>query len=60
MTRVKEDIIPKNAKGQAYGLWEEHFSSTGHLYYKCTYNNGELVGYKEYYFSDKFNKSYYL
>jgi len=44
---IKENITPVN-KGQYHGYWEVYRT------------NGELVGYKEYYFSDKFNKSYYL
>jgi len=62
MKSVKEDITQYNDKGQPHGLWESYFS-TGKLYYKCTYNNGELVGYEEYYdyFRDnKLTKNYHL
>jgi len=63
MTRVKENITPRNSKGQRHGYWERYFSS-GQPQYKCIYHNGKEIGYEEFYHYNDCNKqltkNYYL
>jgi len=61
MIRVKENILPFNAKGQAHGYWEYWFNC--HLCFKCIYNNDERIGYEEdydYFLDNKLTKNYHL
>lgn len=41
---MKEDIDPKNTKGQWHGYQEWHFSD---YWVRCNYVNGNIVGYYE-------------
>ena len=41
---MKEDITPRNNKGQPHGLWIYHFSN-GIVWYKGQYINGIRHGY---------------
>jgi len=53
------DITPKNAKGQAHGLWECYYKDK--IWYKCVYMNGELNWLAELYNDGKLiEKKYYL
>ena len=59
---MKEDIEPRNAKGQPHGYWKIYYSNDK-LYYKCVYINGKENGLEEYYWRDKDKlrcKNYYL
>jgi len=59
---MKEDIIPKNAKGQGHGLWELYHPN-GQLGFKCVFINGEINGLYEHYWGDDgklSDKKYYL
>jgi len=57
---IKEDITPYNDKNQPHGYWEWYWG--GNLWYRCFYDNGEVVGYEENYNSDSklTIKNYYL
>ena len=41
---MKKDILPRNSKNKAHGLWIYHFSN-GNLYYKGQYINDLKHGY---------------
>ena len=43
-----KNFPPRNDKGQLHGLWEMCYSD-GSIGYKRFYNNGNRVGYEEYY-----------
>jgi len=56
---MKEDITPRNAKGQPHGLWECYYKDK--IWYKCVYMNGELNWLAELYNDGKLiEKKYYL
>jgi len=44
--REKQDIQPKNDKGQNNGHHELYYHDGG--WYRCTYKNGFEIGYQEY------------
>jgi len=44
---MKEDITPRNAKGQPHGLWECYYKDK--IWYKCIYINGEINGFNKLY-----------
>jgi len=57
---IKEDIAPRNAKGQRHGYWEI-YQLNGNLWYKCVFNNGEAIGYEEHYgYNGNLIKFYHL
>jgi len=49
---MNKDITPLNDKGQAHGLWEMFCGGSDILAYKCFFQNGEIVGYEEFYGDD--------
>ena len=48
---MKEDITPRNEKGQRHGYWERYWSN-GKLWHKGNYINGKCVGYWEFHYLD--------
>jgi hypothetical protein len=54
----KKSIKPRNKKGQRHGYWEVYFAGT--LMFKCFYQNGERVGYEEWYDGKLKEKRYNL
>ncbi len=54
------DIRNKNNKGQRHG-YQEIYWSNDKLGYKCFYNNGKLIDYDEFYYSNgELKKSFYI
>jgi hypothetical protein len=47
---MKEDIAPRNDKGELHGYCEFYFNNFA---YKCFYHNGIRIGYMEYYFYNR-------
>lgn len=43
---MNKDIKPRNDKEQAHGYWEVYWSN-GLPYLKCTFHNGNRIGYCE-------------
>ena len=55
------NITPFNDKKQAHGYWEM-YNYNGELWYKCFFQNGEIVGYEEFkHFNGKlYEKKYHV
>jgi len=58
---MKKDKIPRNAKGQPHGVWEQYWNN-GELAFKCVYINGNINGFDELYdwYGKPTEKNYYL
>lgn len=48
MIMGNKDVIEYNDKGQRHGIREIYWIN-GNIWFKCTYHNGILIGYKEEY-----------
>ena len=47
MKDKKEDIEPKNSKGQSHG-YTERYNIHGRLSFRCIYKNDQFIGYAEF------------
>ena len=57
---MKEDIEPRNDKGQQHGYWENYWDN-GNLMFRCVYINGQRNGIVEYHMvtDGKVTEKYY-
>jgi hypothetical protein len=45
---MKENILPKNSKGEDHGYHEYYYKNKTQLSYRCVCKNGDFIGYDEY------------
>ena len=61
--KQKEDLVPKNSKGQCHG-YHQYYNTDDKTYYRTMFKNNIQYGYTEYHASifidnDKYNRTRY-
>lgn len=51
--------MPRNENNRPHGFWE-CYHSNGDLAYKCYCQDGEVIGYREYYIGELITKTFFL